>query len=343
MVVGFSLAGGLLVAHRPGAWAQAAAPPALRNDLATAKSPYLRSAAQQPVAWQQWGPRAFALALALDRPIWLDIGAIWCHWCHVMDRESYENPTIAALINQHFVPIKVDRDERPDIDTRYQHAHAALNQRGGGWPLTMFLTPDGSPFAGATYLPPEQREDRPGMKEIVPRVAAFYHEQRAQVTEVGRKLRTYLAAVQTDPAVAGEITPALMQALVQGIASRFDPQHGWYRIQLHVHNSDLGRLLHVEANHVTRQIRVTFDPQDRTSERRHRVDFLGTQASDVPLTPRDSPPYGLLALGVVVVFVPPFLYFRLRKSRPAQSAGRRGQATARPAAGRRRRAAGRAQ
>jgi uncharacterized protein YyaL (SSP411 family) len=180
------------------------------------------------VAWQQWGPQAFALAAALDRPIWLDIGAIWCHWCHVMDRESYENPAIAALINRHFVPIKVDRDERPDIDTRYQHAHAALNQRGGGWPLTMFLTPDGSPFAGTTYLPPEQREGLPGVKEIVPRVAAFYHEQRAQVTEVGRKVRAYLAAVQTDPAVAGEITPALMQALVQGIASRFDPQHGGF-------------------------------------------------------------------------------------------------------------------
>src|SRR5712691_2230809 len=108
IVVGCSLAGGLLVTHHPGAWAQATAPPALRNDLATAPSPYLRSAAQQPVAWQQWGPKAFELAVALDRPIWLDIGAIWCHWCHVMDRESYENPAIAALINQLFVPIKVD-------------------------------------------------------------------------------------------------------------------------------------------------------------------------------------------------------------------------------------------
>jgi hypothetical protein len=119
--------------------------------------------------------------------------------------------------------------------------------------------------------------------------------------------------------------------------------NGWYRIQLHIHNSDLGRLLHVETNHVTRQIRVTFDPQDMTSQRRHRVDFLGTQASDVPLTPRNALPYALLALGVVVVCVPPFLYFRRRKSRPAQNAGRRAQAIARPAAGRRRRADRRAQ
>src|SRR5438093_2900233 len=228
MVVGLGLAGGLPVAHRPDAWAQAAAPPALRNDLASAPSPYLRSAAQQPVAWQQWGPQAFALAAALDRPIWLDVGAIWCHWCHVMDRESYENPAIAALINQHFVPIKVDRDERPDIDTRYQHAHAALNRRGGGWPLTMFLTPDGYPFAGATYLPPEQREGLPGLKEIVPNVAAFYHAQRDQATEMGRKVRAYLATAQINTATSGELTPALLQALIQGIASQFDPQHGGF-------------------------------------------------------------------------------------------------------------------
>lgn len=228
MVVGLGLAGALLVAHSPGVRAQSAAPPPLQNDLATAQSPYLRSAAQQPVVWQQWGPKAFALAVALDRPIWLDIGAIWCHWCHVMDRESYENPAIAALINQHFVPIKVDRDERPDIDTRYQHAHLALNRRGGGWPLTMFLTPEGYPFAGATSLPPERRGDLPGLTEIVPRVAALYREQRDQVTEVGRKVRAYLATVQTDPAAAGELTPALMQTLVQGIASRFDPQHGGF-------------------------------------------------------------------------------------------------------------------
>jgi hypothetical protein len=228
MVVGLSLAVALLAASSLGVQAQAASPPPFQNELATAQSPYLRSAAQQPVAWQQWGPTAFALAATLDRPIWLDIGAIWCHWCHVMDRESYENPTIAALINQHFVPIKVDRDERPDIDTRYQHAHLALNRRGGGWPLTMFLTPDGHPFAGATYLPPERRGGQPGLTEIVPRVAAFYHEQRAQVTEVGQKVRAYLAAVQTDPAAAGELTPALLQTLVQGIASRFDPQHGGF-------------------------------------------------------------------------------------------------------------------
>jgi hypothetical protein len=225
VALGLCLAHGLVCAQGAAAPAQ---PAALRNDLATAPSPYLRSAAQQPVAWQQWGPQAFALAAALNRPIWLDIGAIWCHWCHVMDRESYENPAIAALLNQHFVPIKVDRDERPDIDTRYQHAHAALNHRGGGWPLTMFLTPDGLPFAGATYLPPEQREGLPGLQEIVPRVAAFYHEQRDQATEVGQKVRAYLATAQTSAAAAGELTPALMQALVQGIASQFDPQHGGF-------------------------------------------------------------------------------------------------------------------
>ncbi len=109
------LAGGLLFAARGGHLGGAAdsAGQSMENELADARSPYLRSAAEQPVAWQQWGPEAFELAKALDRPVWLDIGAIWCHWCHVMDRESYENPEIAALINEYFVPIKVDRDERP--------------------------------------------------------------------------------------------------------------------------------------------------------------------------------------------------------------------------------------
>ena len=127
--------------------------PADANSLAQAASSYLRSARHQPVQWHAWGEEAFALAQAEDKPILLDIGAVWCHWCHVMDRESYENPEIAALINEHFVAIKVDRDERPDIDIRYQSAVSAVSGQGG-WPLTAFLTPDGKPFYGGTYFPP---------------------------------------------------------------------------------------------------------------------------------------------------------------------------------------------
>lgn len=117
----------------------------LMNHLSTSTSAYLKSAAHQPVSWWAWGPDAFAEAKRLDRPILLDIGAVWCHWCHVMDGESYEDPAIAELLAEGFVCIKVDRDERPDVDARYQRAVQALSGMGG-WPLTAFLTPDGEVF-----------------------------------------------------------------------------------------------------------------------------------------------------------------------------------------------------
>jgi len=120
------------------------------NRLQNSASPYLRSAAHQPIDWHEWNDEAFARAKAEDKPILLDIGAVWCHWCHVIDRESYENSTISKIINEHFVAIKVDRDERPDVDSRYQSAISAISGQGG-WPLTGFLLPDGKPFFGGTY------------------------------------------------------------------------------------------------------------------------------------------------------------------------------------------------
>ena len=123
-----------------------------RNTLDKAASSYLRSAMHQPVHWQEWGEAAFALAAQADKPILLDVGAVWCHWCHVMDRESYEDATLAAMVNEHFVAIKVDRDERPDVDARYQAAVQAISGQGG-WPLTAILTPDGRPFFAGTYFP----------------------------------------------------------------------------------------------------------------------------------------------------------------------------------------------
>src|SRR5438552_18950141 len=122
----------------------------MSNRLAAAASSYLKSAANQPVEWYPWGEEAFVRARAEDRPILLDIGAVWCHWCHVIDRESYENPEIAKIINEHFVAVKVDRDERPDVDSRYQSAVSAISGQGG-WPLTGFLLSDGKPFFGGTY------------------------------------------------------------------------------------------------------------------------------------------------------------------------------------------------
>src|ERR1700739_2242579 len=123
-----------------------------RNSLDQAHSAYLRSAMHQPIHWHEWGEEAFAQAAAEDKPILLDIGAVWCHWCHVMDRESYEDAKLAGLINERFVAIKGDRDERPDVDARYQAAVSAISGQGA-WPLTAFLTPEGRPYFGGTYIP----------------------------------------------------------------------------------------------------------------------------------------------------------------------------------------------
>ena len=120
----------------------------------------------QPVRWNEWSDAAFASALEQDKPILLDIGAVWCHWCHVMDRESYEDAETARIINEHFIAIKVDRDERPDVDARYQAAVAAISG-GGGWPLTAFLTPAGKPYFGGTYFPPVDGHGRPSLRRVL--------------------------------------------------------------------------------------------------------------------------------------------------------------------------------
>src|SRR5579875_2834098 len=155
---------------------------ATENRLGQAASAYLRSARHQPVDWHEWGEEAFAKAQRENKPVLLDIGAVWCHWCHVMDRESYENEAIATLINQHFVPVKVDRDERPDVDTRYQAAVSSISGQGG-WPLTGFLTPEGKPFFGGTYFPPEDRYGRPGFPRVLVSMNQAYRLRRDEVDE----------------------------------------------------------------------------------------------------------------------------------------------------------------
>ena len=159
------------------------------NLLSTARSAYLRSAAHQPVHWYPWGPEAFALAREHDRPVLLDIGAVWCHWCHVMDGESYEDPGLAAYLNEHFVCVKVDRDERPDVDTRYQRAVQAFSGQGG-WPLTAFLTPEGEVFYGGTYFPPDGRYRAAGVPPVLESVVQAYRDK-------GRELRTQAASVSS--------------------------------------------------------------------------------------------------------------------------------------------------
>ncbi|MBM3450903.1 MAG: thioredoxin domain-containing protein [Armatimonadetes bacterium] len=200
----------------------------MSNRLGEARSPYLRAAAHQPVAWHPWSDEAFARARAEDKPILLDIGATWCHWCHVMDHESYDDAEVAEILNRHFVSIKVDRDERPDIDIRYQNAVSALSGQGG-WPLTAFLTPDGQVFYGGTYFPKEDGYGRPGFKRILLSVAETYHRERGKTLEFAAKLAADLKRAQ----VATEkrpLAPAQLDALLDEIARAFDIRNGGFGV-----------------------------------------------------------------------------------------------------------------
>ena len=197
------------------------------NELAESSSAYLRSAAHQPVHWHEWGDAAFELATQQDKPILLDIGAVWCHWCHVMDRESYENGEIARIINESYVPVKVDRDERPDIDARYQMAVSALTGQGG-WPLTAFLTPQGKPFYGGTYFPPDDRFGRPGMKRVLESIAQNYKLHRADIFSSADQISEALHGVEKlrrEDAGAGR---ALVDTIIASIRQMFDAQHGGF-------------------------------------------------------------------------------------------------------------------
>ena len=195
--------------------------------LARAASPYLRSAVHQSVDWYEWGEEAFARARAEDKPILLDIGAVWCHWCHVIDRESYENPQLAAIINQLFIPVKVDRDERPDVDARYQAAISTLSGQGG-WPLTGFLLPDGRPFFGGTYFPPEDAMGRPGFRRILEAVAAGFHNRRAEVEEAASRLAEAVANAETFAGGRGVFDSRVAEDQAESIVNLFDSRNGGF-------------------------------------------------------------------------------------------------------------------
>ena len=198
----------------------------MTNHLAAEPSAYLQSAAHQPVHWYPWGDAAFAAARQLDRPVLLDIGAVWCHWCHVMDGESYEDPVLAAYLNEHFVCVKVDRDERPDVDTRYQRAVQALTGQGG-WPLTAFLTPDGDVFYGGTYFPPDGKFGRPGFRSVLERVAEIYQAERAKVTATAQELRGHVTKSLSE-AAPGELSADLLPQAAERMARLFDWRYGGF-------------------------------------------------------------------------------------------------------------------
>ena len=197
------------------------------NRLKESASPYLRSAAHQPIDWHEWGDAAFDRAKAEDKPILLDIGAVWCHWCHVIDRESYENPEIAKIINEHFVAIKVDRDERPDVDSRYQSAISAIT-RQGGWPLTGFLRPDGKPFYGGTYFPPEDQMGRPGFRRVLLTVADFYRNKRDEVDRVAESLADAVRQAEAFSGAREKFDPAVVDAQISAMTQMFDIKNGGF-------------------------------------------------------------------------------------------------------------------
>jgi hypothetical protein len=197
------------------------------NRLKDSASPYLRSAAHQPIDWHEWGEAAFEKARAEQKPVLLDIGAVWCHWCHVIDRESYENPEIAALINQLYIPVKVDRDERPDVDSRYQSAVSAISGQGG-WPLTAFLTPEGKPFFGGTYFPPDDTMGRPGFKRVLLAVADAFEKRRADIDNSARTLEEAVAKAEGFHGARGEFDASVIEAIVEASVRLFDQTHGGF-------------------------------------------------------------------------------------------------------------------
>ena len=197
------------------------------NSLARASSAYLRSAMHQPVQWHEWGEEAFVAARRENKPMLLDIGAVWCHWCHVMDRESYDDPEVAAIVNEHFIAVKVDRDERPDIDSRYQAAVSAVSGQGG-WPLTAFLTPDGKPFYGGTYFPPTDGYGRPSFKRVLISIANAYKEKHGDVVEQAKMVESAMARAESFAGRGGRVSAGIIAAIQKSAFSMFDSQHGGF-------------------------------------------------------------------------------------------------------------------
>ncbi len=196
------------------------------NRLVFEQSPYLLQHAANPVDWYPWGPEAFGKARAEDKAIFLSIGYSTCHWCHVMERESFEDPEVAKLMNATFINIKVDREERPDIDNIYMSVCQAMTG-GGGWPLTIVMTPDKKPFFAGTYFPKQERFGRPGMLELVPQIERAWKTRRQELLESAEKIAEHLRSVSRD-APGPELGPATLKTAYDQLAARFDAQRGGF-------------------------------------------------------------------------------------------------------------------
>ena len=198
------------------------------NQLITEASHYLRQHAENPVEWYPWGEEALSRAKAEVKPILLSIGYSACHWCHVMAHECFENVEIAGLMNQHFINVKVDREERPDLDDIYQKSAQVFLGRGGGWPLTMFLTPNQEPFYGGTYFPPAPRYNLPGFPEVLRGVVEAYRNHRDDVRKNVEKVKAGLLRVGTPQSSADPLTDRLLDEAAKNLGQFFDPVHGGF-------------------------------------------------------------------------------------------------------------------
>jgi uncharacterized protein len=198
------------------------------NRLSGETSPYLQQHADNPVDWYPWGPEALERARREDKPLLLSIGYSACHWCHVMAHESFEDPQTARVMNELFVNVKVDREERPDLDRIYQVAHHLLTQRSGGWPLTMFLTPDQVPFFGGTYFPPHPSHGLPGFTDLLRRVAEFYREHRGDVAAQNRSLTQVLGSLNAPQPAVGEPDGEPLAAARRELEQSFDARDGGF-------------------------------------------------------------------------------------------------------------------
>src|SRR5436305_5988863 len=197
------------------------------NRLAHEKSPYLLQHAHNPVDWYPWGEEAFAKARHENKPIFLSVGYSTCHWCHVMEHESFENEEVAAIMNRDFVNIKVDREERPDVDRVYM-TFVQATTGGGGWPMSVWLTPDLKPFVGGTYFPPKDRYGQPGFKKVLERIGTAWKENHDKIVEQGGKIVAALRESQSAGKAEGKIDAAILDAAYEQIDRSYDPKEGGF-------------------------------------------------------------------------------------------------------------------
>src|SRR4051794_16691542 len=235
----------------------------MSNRLAWSRSPYLLQHAENPVDWFEWGQEAFDRAERLDRPILLSVGYAACHWCHVMAHESFEDADTAALINRDFVPVKVDREERPDVDAVYMHATQAMTGQGG-WPMTVFLTPDRRPFYAGTYFPPAPRHGIPGFGQVLEAIADAWRDRRDEVVTSAGEITRQLAAEAKPESLAGEVSDSNLDAAVAILRREYDAELGGFgRAPKFPPSMVLEALLRIDTDDATAMAEATLDAMAR--------------------------------------------------------------------------------